>query len=75
MTDIDKDLLPLPEPVKHGPFGGIYTAEQMREYARAAVLAEREACAKEAEEHDATDTSGYDTAHSIAASIRARSQP
>ena len=40
------DLPPLPEPVRRGPFGGIYTGTQMRAharaYARAAVEAERD---------------------------------
>lgn len=31
------DLPPLPEPMKHGPFGGLFTATQMREYALAAM--------------------------------------
>jgi len=43
------DLPPLPEPVRRGPFGGIYTGTQMRAHARdcarVAVEAEREACA------------------------------
>lgn len=46
------DLPPLPEPVakhvqhKRCYVGHVYTADQMRAYARAAVKAEREACAK-----------------------------
>ena len=36
--------------------------------------AEREACARLAERYDDLDTSGYDTAHSIANAIRARGE-
>jgi len=43
-----------------------YTAEQMRDYATAAVLAEREACAKAYEEN---------WQHVTASAIRARSNP
>ena len=62
-------LPPLPEPwivggVLHAPIEGTFTAGQMRGYATAAVLAEREACAVLAEDFD------Y-----IAAAIRARSEP
>lgn len=35
----ERELPPLPEPMKHGPFGGLYTGHQMREFARAALSA------------------------------------
>jgi hypothetical protein len=48
----------------------LYTADQMRDYATAAVLAEREACAKLCEQQAKCDglAHGWD----IAAEIRAR---
>lgn len=49
--------------------GTVYTQEQMREYARKAVAAEREACAKTAE-----DMCEYGKPYSAAAAIRARDQ-
>jgi hypothetical protein len=48
------DLPPLPEPMYDArgprPYGQSYSATQMRDYAAAAVLAERERCAKIAEQ-------------------------
>lgn len=50
--------------------GTVYTPEQMREYAQAAVLAEREACADVCE--DIADTNKWSDAVGAAAAIRAR---
>jgi hypothetical protein len=65
---MNDELGPLPEP--DYPAGGVgtlgqncFTADQMREYATAAVLAERAACAKVCEEN---------WQHVTAAAIRAR---
>ena len=46
-----------------------FTADQLREYAQAAVLAERAACAQIAERHS---TCKNDTPNVIACAIRAR---
>lgn len=79
------DLPPLPEP--DGWIGasdldsdaGVegYTADQMRSYARAAVEAEREACAKVCEDHqEMREATGHpreaSTARKLAGMIHAR---
>lgn len=62
------DLPPLPELAIPSPFGGLYNAYQMREYARAAVEAEREACAQECDALASVEG----IAQRCAAAIRAR---
>jgi len=60
-------------------FKALYTADQMHEYAKKAVEAEREACAKVCEDiyNDPADNNGYDAYYTrpyleCAAAIRAR---
>lgn len=68
-------LPPLPEPsagslLRPGmPKEKVYTADQLREYAQTAVLAERAACAQIAERHS---TCKNDTPNVIAVAIRAQ---
>ena len=75
---MSNELPPLPHPVTHILLGDdsedVFTADQMRDFARAAVLQEREECARLCEDRDSgqdTRMDGEDQA--CAAAIRARS--
>lgn len=70
-------LPPLPEPKHRGPDGtgsyfDSYTADQVREAQRTAVLAEREAIATQFENDGWLAMAGEAIPKSIAAAIRAR---
>lgn len=68
------DLPPLPAPESEVPGGEWpeYSERQMREYARAAVLAERERCAKVCEDHFTHDGPYRQGASLCAAAIRGK---
>ena len=75
-------LPPLPKAIgwagqlfQDGPKCEVYTADQMRAYAEAAVKAEREACAKLCEARYMGDNNREDMeARACAAAIRARGE-
>jgi hypothetical protein len=57
---------PLPEPIKRGPFGDIYTAAQLRERDRQIV----EVCAQICERMVSVSAVSYETGAACAAALR-----